>query len=167
MSAVGRGLGELGLCAYIASSPGAFGVLWGVSPPNQRPHAPRAVGKLVVVPAGALPVPVSIRFYKCCDSRVRLAVVYILFARFSPAKAGFTAGQSSFTAVPGRQHNCLPFALLTRCSLWRRSRRCFVGYACNTTHRLMRTRRDATGQWATYPRTGCSLTRRMQYRYRF
>jgi hypothetical protein len=29
MSAVGRGLGELGSCASIASSPGAFGVLWG------------------------------------------------------------------------------------------------------------------------------------------
>jgi hypothetical protein len=34
-----------------------------------------------------------------------------LIAHFSPAKAGFTAGQSSCTAVPGRQHNCLPFAL--------------------------------------------------------
>jgi hypothetical protein len=34
-----------------------------------------------------------------------------LLARFSPAKAGFTAGQGSFTAVPGRQHNCSPFAL--------------------------------------------------------
>jgi hypothetical protein len=29
MSAVGRGLDELGSCAYIASSPGAFGVRWG------------------------------------------------------------------------------------------------------------------------------------------
>jgi hypothetical protein len=29
MSAVGWGLGELGSCAYIASSPGAFGVRWG------------------------------------------------------------------------------------------------------------------------------------------
>jgi hypothetical protein len=27
------------------------------------------------------------------------------------ATAGFTAGQSSFTAAPGRQHNCLPSAL--------------------------------------------------------
>jgi hypothetical protein len=30
-SAVGWGLGELGSCAYIASSPGAFGVLWGLN----------------------------------------------------------------------------------------------------------------------------------------
>jgi hypothetical protein len=28
------------------------------------------------------------------------------------AKAGYIAGQSSFTAVPGRQHNCFPSALM-------------------------------------------------------
>jgi hypothetical protein len=56
-----------------------------------------------VVPAGALPVPVS-------DSLN--AYVGALIARFSPARAGCTAGQSSFTAVPGRQHNCSPSALL-------------------------------------------------------
>jgi hypothetical protein len=28
------------------------------------------------------------------------------------AKAGFIAGHSSFAAVPGRQHNCLPFTLI-------------------------------------------------------
>jgi hypothetical protein len=33
-------------------------------------------------------------------------------ARFSPPKSGLTAGQTSFAAVPGRQHNCLPSALL-------------------------------------------------------
>ena len=32
-------------------------------------------------------------------------------AKSSLAEAEFTAGQSSFTAVPVRQHNCLPFAL--------------------------------------------------------
>jgi hypothetical protein len=35
-----------------------------------------------------------------------------LIANFSPAKAGFTVGQSSFTAVLGRQHNCFPSALV-------------------------------------------------------
>jgi hypothetical protein len=35
-------------------------------------------------------------------------------ARFSLAKAGFTAGRSSFTAVPGRPHNCFPSALISR-----------------------------------------------------
>jgi hypothetical protein len=32
--------------------------------------------------------------------------------RFSAAKAGFTAGQTSCNAVPGRQHNCFPSALV-------------------------------------------------------
>jgi hypothetical protein len=32
-------------------------------------------------------------------------------ARFPPAQAGFTAGQSRFTAVPGWQNNCFPSAL--------------------------------------------------------
>ena len=44
----------------------------------------------------------------------RFRIAYIEpIAKFSSAKAGFTAGQSSFTAVPGRQHNCFPTALLT------------------------------------------------------
>ena len=33
-----------------------------------------------------------------------------LIARFPQAKARITAGQGSFTAVPGWQHNCLQFA---------------------------------------------------------
>jgi hypothetical protein len=36
-----------------------------------------------------------------------------IIARFSPAKAGFTAGQSSFTGVPGQEHNCFPSAVVS------------------------------------------------------
>jgi hypothetical protein len=47
MSAAGRGLGELGSCAYIASSPGAFGVRCPYVPnPNPNPGGDAAVGRL-------------------------------------------------------------------------------------------------------------------------
>jgi hypothetical protein len=53
-----------------------------------------------VVQAGALPVPYSLHNNHMGLNR-----------QTSSAKAGFTAGQSSFTAAPGRQHNCFPSAL--------------------------------------------------------
>jgi hypothetical protein len=43
--------------------------------------------------------------------RFRKGYIGPLIVEFAPAKARFTAGQSSFTAVPGRQHNCFPSAL--------------------------------------------------------
>jgi hypothetical protein len=58
----------------------------------------RAVRKLCVLPAGALPVPVSDGYMG--PNRQNFS-----------AKAGFAAGRSRFTAVPGQQHNCLPFTL--------------------------------------------------------
>jgi hypothetical protein len=57
------------------------------------------MGRLFVVPAGALPVPVS-------DGYIGLYRAGFTFI------AGFTAGLSSFTAVPGRQLNCFPSALV-------------------------------------------------------
>jgi hypothetical protein len=50
-----------------------------------------------VVPAGAQPVPVSEGYMGLYRAQIADFV---------------TAGRSSFTAVPGRQHNCPPFTLL-------------------------------------------------------
>jgi hypothetical protein len=47
-----------------------------------------------------------------CQCRFRIGYRGPLIATLSPSKAGFTAGQRSLTAVPGRQHNCFPSALV-------------------------------------------------------
>jgi hypothetical protein len=75
------------------------------APASPPPCQGCLLGSFFVVPAGALPVPVSDRYI--CLYRASIA-------NFPPAKAGFTAGQSIFTAVPGRQHNCFPSALRVR-----------------------------------------------------
>jgi hypothetical protein len=59
----------------------------------------RAVKKIFVEPAGALPVPVS----EILNCRA-------LIARFSPAEAGFTAGQSSFYCRPRPAARLLPIS---------------------------------------------------------
>jgi hypothetical protein len=64
------------------------------------------LGKLFVVPAGALPVPVSERPYR--------------------AKHPLFSGQSSLTALPGRQHNCFPTALVTGPGHWHPGKACHL-----------------------------------------
>jgi hypothetical protein len=64
----------------------------------------RAVGQLFVL----RPVAQKGPGYSASAGFERLCGLYRV-ARFS---RGFAAGQSSFTAVPGRQHNCFPSALI-------------------------------------------------------